>query len=267
MTNPSVDLLITPQWPVQNIQAYTTTRGLQSSDSKLSFNSAQQKFSDFNLGLHVGDDAPHVIENRRRLSSFLPEKTRIQWLNQVHGSDVAYVTSYSEEPITADAAITQSKDIALSIMTADCLPILLANKDGSEVAAIHGGWRSLDAGIIANTINLMETSAESLYAWLGPCIGVNAFEVGEDVKNSFIAHDKRFIDAFSLKLDNSKAPKKVVDAKYWADLHRIAHLQLTEAGLHQVFTLNQCTYSNPKRYYSYRRDGQTGRMATVICRR
>ena len=140
-------------------------------------------------------------------------------------------------------------------MTADCLPILLSNEEGSEIAAIHGGWRSLAADIIAKTLSQMQTDNRLIYAWLGPCISQQYFEVGLDVRKSFT----------ELHTSLSSCFKKTADDKYHADLVAIATLLFSKQGVMSVSSLNKCTYNEKEKYYSYRRDQQTGRMASIIC--
>lgn len=212
-------------------------------------------YQDFNLGLHVGDCSKQVQKNRQSLQHLLPNNTKIQWLEQVHGNGVAEVSQVSEQAITADAAVTDKNNICLAIMTADCLPILLVSKTGDEIAAIHGGWRPLSANIITNTLDKMNTPSAELYAWLGPCISKNVFEVGSEVKNQFVQQNDFFNSAFALQ----------ENGKYLADLHKIATLQLESLGITQISALSECTYSNTDKYYSYRKNTTTGRMATLIC--
>jgi YfiH family protein len=209
----------------------------------------------FNLGLHVGDCPEQVNENRRYLQSLLPVNAKIQWLNQVHGNNVVAISTHSAEPLTADAVITREKNICLAIMTADCLPILLVSKSGDEVAAIHGGWRPLSANIVQNTMAKMKTPAEDIVAWLGPCISKDAFEVGCEVKAIFVEQCDSFNSAFI----------EMSEDKYLADLHKIAEIQLNALGVKQISGLPECTYSNTDKYYSYRKNAVTGRMATLIC--
>jgi len=211
-------------------------------------------YKNFNLGLHVGDCAKQVEFNRQCLQNLLPSKTSIQWLKQVHGNTVAEISSVTKQPLIADAMVTREKNIALAIMTADCLPILLVSKQGDEIAAIHGGWRPLAANIITNTLNKMHTAADEIYAWLGPCIGKDAFEVGSEVQNAFIKQGSKFSQAFN----------KQENGKYFASLHKIATLQLNHLGIKYTSTLSECTYSQPEKYYSYRKNVTSGRMATVI---
>ncbi|MFD2168107.1 peptidoglycan editing factor PgeF [Thalassotalea euphylliae] len=239
-------------WPVQNVQAFTSLRNFEDCNQH-----AWKKYQTFNLGLHVGDDPQSVNLNRTLLAENLPQNTKIQWLDQVHGSTVAHIKQCSESPIVADAAFTDEKGIALAVMTADCLPILLSSIDGKYVAAIHGGWRCLAGNIIDNTVSLFPEPS-SIVAWLGPCVGPTAFEVGEDVREAFTSSSALFEKAF--------LPHSVSDNKYFADLHQIARAQLAQLGVKQVYSKPDCTFSEPSLYFSYRRDGQTGRMATVICR-
>lgn len=233
----------------------------------------QRSYDHFNLGLHVGDDKANVKANRQVLSQTLARKigdntpvnpglmsaevadlVNIQWLNQVHGSQVVTVNRVSATPITADASITREKKLALAVMTADCLPILLSHRHGDEVAAIHGGWRSLEAGIIKATLVKMLSKASDVVAWLGPCIGKQAFQVGSEVRDAFMNQDSTLANGFILQQDG----------KFLADLHFIAAHQLRLLGIQHIATLSECTFYNEKKYYSYRRDATTGRMASII---
>lgn len=211
-------------------------------------------YKNFNLGLHVGDCAKQVEHNRECLQKLFPSKTSIQWLQQVHGNTAIEISRVTKNMIIADAMVTREKNIALAIMTADCLPILLISNQGDEIAAIHGGWRPLAANIITNTLNKMHTAADEIYAWLGPCIGKDVFEVGSEVQKIFVEQESTFSQAF-IKQNNGK---------YFANLHKIATLQLNHLGVKHISTLSECTYSQPEKYYSYRKNSTTGRMATVI---
>lgn len=241
-------------WPVNHSLAFTTTRVFPESFSSRTVTPSLPPFNDFNLGLHVGDDKAKVLAHRKSLSDILSATTQIQWLDQVHSSDVAVIEYHQDKPITADAAITQSRDIALAIMTADCLPILLVNQEGTECAVIHAGWRPLANGIIKNTITKMTSCPDNLYGWLGPCIGPESFEVGQDVFNAFSA----------LSLELTKYFKTLKNGKYLADLQSIAEYLLVKQGVSKISKLEHCTYHRHQEYFSYRRDGQTGRMASVI---
>lgn len=240
----------------------------------------------FNLGLHVGDIPEQVEINRNRLKKFISQQLfncntflkqsvpieeiketavrkesadnemNIQWLEQVHGCDVVTVSHVEHSPLKADASITREKNIALAIMTADCLPILLTNTQGTEVAAIHGGWRPLAANILTKTIEKMQSNTSELVAWLGPCIGLNAFEVGSEVKNIFCEQNVDFERAF----------EKQINGKYLANLHVIAKQQLYSLGIENISELDECTFHESAKYYSYRKIPITGRMASIICR-
>ena len=254
------------EMPVENIQAFQTTRlnpnnfTSHSLPTQKNTKSLPPKcFDHFNVGLHVSDDSEIVIQNRQQLLTYLPENSAMQWLDQVHGNKVVVVDELSVSPIQADAVITRSPKLALAIMTADCLPILLSNSHGTEIAAIHAGWRSLASGIITKTLAKMHSGNHDIYAWLGPCISKNNFEVGGEVKNQFEEINKSFTTAFKV---NDKYSHK---DKWLADLKKIAQLQLTEQGVKNIIVSNHCTFDENERYYSYRKEQKTGRMAAVIC--
>ena len=243
-------------------------------------NEKNSSYDYFNLGLHVGDDEEIVKVNRYLLNKTLSQKvnsnnpltpdyltsprlktklstvTNIQWLNQVHGNKVVTISRLSANAITADASITRQKHVGLAIMTADCLPILLSHQNGDEIAAIHGGWRSLEAGIIKVTLDKMLSKPGDVIAWLGPCISQQAFQVGIEVRDAFIYQDSILANGFTRQLDG----------KFLADLHFIAAHQLRLLGVQHIATLSECTFNDKNKYYSYRRNATTGRMASVICR-
>lgn len=240
-------------WPVQNVVAFTTTIHHPSHKEQ------PLPYGNFNLGLHVGDNEENVQSNRELLLEYLPVNTSIQWLDQVHGSHVEVIEECSSV-ITADALTTDKKNIALAIMTADCLPIIISSLDGSEVAAIHGGWKPLSKNIIEHTISKMKTPVKDLHVWLGPCIGPDKFEVGAEVVKQFVTEDHKFTKAFiAFNLSTN-------ESKYLGDLHLIAKIQLKKLGVQHIHSLPHCTFSNINDYYSYRRSYKTGRMATIICR-
>ncbi len=257
---------IYPQWPVCNVQAIQTTR---LHPELLRKNQTEKVNSDlcfqfFNLGTHVGDNFQSVVAHRQTVQQLFSDTAQIQWLEQVHGTDVFTVNQRNKLDVTlnapprADAIVTREKNVALAIMTADCLPILLSTKSGEVIAAIHGGWRSLAGGIIKQTLLRMKVPPKSVYAWLGPCIGENAFEVGQEVKRAFIEQSIQFEKAF---IESS-----VINNKYLANLQKIAQIQLQQLGIEKIYALPECTYSNTQKYYSYRKEIKTGRMATLICR-
>jgi len=249
-SNPAIERV---NWSVRNVQAFQTTRHHPNITNKNLFD-IQSSYGNFNLGLHVNDDEQQVNHNRCYIEQYLLQGKKIQWLNQVHGNDVAFIEQVSSEPLTADACITENKDIALAIMTADCLPILLASHNGEKIAAIHGGWRSLAANIIEITIKKMALNTTDIQVWLGPCIGDSAFEVGSEVKAAFVNINPQYSSAFKIKNHD----------KYLASLHTLAKIQLMNLGVTAIYSLAECSYSLPQKYYSYRRRSVTGRMASII---
>lgn len=233
---------INPDWPAPaHVKALQTTRvgGISTGN-----------YASLNLGDHVKDHPLHVAHNRQSLSPFLP--TEPVWLQQVHGIRVidASVSSCLE---TADASFATRKEVVCVTMTADCLPVLLCDTAGTAVAAIHAGWRSLCDGVIEATVNAMPVEAGSLMAWLGPAIGPDAFEVGSEVREQFMAQDAQADTAFRPQGD-----------KWLGDLYTIARQRLNSLGIHQVYGGGRCTYLEPETFFSFRRDGDTGRMATMI---
>ena len=220
-----------------------------------------------NLGVHVGDDLHVVAENRARLRAVLPSEPA--WLTQVHGTqilDAATVLGSDARTLThpppapeADASFTNQADVVCSIMTADCLPVLLADVSGKIVAAAHAGWRGLAAGVLAATVQHMrDAGAGQIQAWLGPAIGPATFQVGEDVRQAFISHNALLASAFE--------PQAGQGGKYLADIYALTKALLAEDNVTMVTGGDACTVSEPERFYSFRRDGVTGRMAALIWR-
>ncbi|MCF2856326.1 peptidoglycan editing factor PgeF [Pseudoalteromonas sp. SMS1] len=238
-----------PSWPIQSqIGAVSSTR--LGGHSKAPFDA-------FNLAYHVGDNSEAVTKNRMMLNSYLPDEP--VWLEQVHGSDVLVVNQHTDmsEVVRADALYTDLRCKPLAIMTADCLPILLASKHADEVAALHGGWRPLAAGIVANTLKHFKTTPSDIVAWFGPAIGPKEFEVGVQVYTAFVTQNPAFSQAF---VSTSKD-------KFLANIFLLAKLQLNLLGVTEIYSDNVCTVTQHERFFSYRRDGQCGRMATVIWRK
>lgn len=233
---------ILPDWPAPaRVRALQTTRhgGV-----------SQGVYASLNLGDHVKDDPVHVAHNRQLLSAYVP--TEPVWLQQVHGVRVIDAAQASCLEI-ADASVSQQKHVVCVTMTADCLPVLLCDQAGSVVAAVHAGWRSLCDGVIEATVSAMPVPANQLMAWLGPAIGPHAFEVGAEVRAQFMAQDTQAVHAFNAKGD-----------KWLGDLYTIARQRLQTLGVTQVYGGGYCTYSEPETFFSYRRDGDTGRMASLI---
>ena len=214
-------------------------------------------FESLNLGAHVGDDAANVFENRRRMREWLPAAPG--WLNQVHGVNVVRaetVPSLDADQLKADGVVTAQKRTPCAVLVADCLPVLFCSEDGAVVGAAHAGWRGLQRGVLERTIESMNASPTKLMAWLGPAIGPNAFEVGLDVFDAFTA----------VSAEDASAFKPIIGKgdKYLADIYALARRRLQRAGVQAIFGGQFCTYSDTTRFFSYRRDGQTGRMAGLI---
>lgn len=237
---------ITPEWPAPSgVRAVSTTRrgGVSAG-----------VYASLNLGQHVGDDAAAVAENRRRLTASLKIRNEPRWLKQVHGVRVAHLDGTAvDEP--ADASVTGARGEACVIMTADCLPVLFCAVQGVQVAAAHAGWRGLVAGALEATLEAMGTAPGKTLAWLGPAIGPAAYEVGEDVRQTFVTHDTAAVAAFK--------PGKSA-GKWWCDLYMLARQRLIAAGVTRIYGGGFCTLTERERFFSYRRDGECGRMATLI---
>jgi len=216
---------------------------------------SQAPYACFNLGRHVGDDPLAVAENRRILRSRAGLPAEPSWLAQVHGVAVADLDSAGPDG-AADAAITRCSGKVCAILTADCLPIVFASDTGDAVAAAHAGWRGLAAGVIGATVRAMAASPERLIAWLGPAIGLEHFEVGAEVREAFLTTDSGAGDAF----------KATLTGKFMADLAMLARRQLAALGVNRIYGGGECTYARADRYFSHRRDGVTGRQATLIWR-
>jgi YfiH family protein len=218
-----------------------------------------------NLGVHVGDQIEYVRQNRLLLSQQLPGQPA--WLSQVHGTDVVDAGALAPGVPQADASFATARGAVCAVMTADCLPVLFAAADGSVVAAAHAGWRGLAAGVLQRTVEAMRTAgAGNIVAWLGPAIGPAQFEVGADVLDAFIQvaeGDAAGVAAVTAAF----VPRDGAAGKYLADIYALARLELRKAGITSVAGGNCCTVSDPLRFYSYRRDGVTGRQASLIWRK
>ncbi|MEP4487279.1 MAG: peptidoglycan editing factor PgeF [Halioglobus sp.] len=247
-----------PQWPAPpNILALSTKRVGGASEPP---------FSSLNLALHVGDDPPAVRCNREILQSKLPKGVAVQWLQQVHGVNVVNATPESSSTDLhlgpeADACWTSSAGVACAVLTADCLPILLCDRDGGYVAAVHAGWRGLLAGVVEATVAASPIDPPALMAWLGPHIGQQAFEVGEEVRDAFLAEAAAFGGRDKVSECFLVAPR----AGHWlANLEGLAAMKMESMGIMGIYRSNSCTFGEDDRYFSYRRDGDTGRMASLI---
>ncbi|WP_328188559.1 peptidoglycan editing factor PgeF [Marinobacter sp. OP 3.4] len=237
--------LIHPDWPAPSrVRALCTTR---------SGGASSPPWDSFNLGDHVGDNHGDVLENRRRLAHWAHLETEdFHWLQQVHGIDVARLPG---ENLLADAAVTDQPGVVCTILTADCLPVLFCNREGTRVAAAHAGWRGLADGVLENTVAEFDQPSQVL-AWLGPAIGPERFEVGPEVRERFLAFSRQLDPCFALSPDRP--------GHFLADIVGLARFRLQQAGVEAIHGGDWCTVSEPQRFFSYRRDGQTGRMASCI---
>lgn len=246
--------LITPDWPAPaNIGAAISTRVGGAS---------RGPYASANLGLHVDDQLDAVQANRSTLAQQLNIQ-HIQWLEQVHGTDIVHAASDGLTR-TADGATTTETGLACAVLTADCLPILLCDRDGHQVAAVHAGWRGLAKGIVAKAVEQFDAPADQLLAYLGPAIGSQKFEVGVDVLEAFfeLAASAEAADAIAAAFIPAHKP-----LKFFADLYLLARLALSQSHVHAVYGGDFCTVTDAEHFYSYRRDGTTGRMASLIWRR
>ncbi len=239
----SSDSFILPDWPAPpTVKALQTTRlgGLSAAP-----------YDSLNLGLHVGDDPVRVNRNRQSLAQLLPSEP--VWLEQVHGIEVANA-DLAACRVVADASVAKQRGSVCVVMTADCLPVLLCDEEGTVVGAAHAGWKGLAAGVIEATVQQMGVAPHKLMAWLGPAIGPESFEVGAEVRAAFMAHDAKAADAF----------KPHGEGKFLADIYALARQRLHALGVARVHGGTLCTYCQKDKFFSYRRDGVTGRMGTFI---
>lgn len=214
---------------------------------------SQGCYDSFNLAMHVDDDPVVVLRNRELMRSLLQLPSEPVWLNQVHSNIAIEATKDLQTP-SADASFTDQTGIVCVVLTADCLPVLVSSRDGKKIAAIHAGWRGLLYGVISNTINRLGTN--DVLIWLGPAIGPSQFEVGAEVRKAFINKSLAYAAAFKPASNN----------KWLADIYQLARSELAMLGINAVYGGNFCTVTEQELFYSYRRDGQTGRMATLIWR-
>lgn len=238
---------IVPRWPAPGrVRAFVTTRNGGVSAGPC---------ASLDLGAAVPGDAAQdalraIAENRRRVQAFLPSAPA--WLEQVHGAEVAVVTSRrTTSPPRADAAVTREAGVVLAVRVADCMPVLLANSGGEVIGIAHAGWRGLAAGVLENTVAAMRCAPQGIVAWLGPAIGPSAFEVGADVRDAFVDSDPGAGAAFVAGRPG----------KWHADLEALARMRLARTGIASVHGGGMCTASDPGRFFSFRRDRTTGRMA------
>ncbi len=235
---------ITPDWPApKRVRACATTRRGGVSGGP---------YDSLNLGDHVGDTPAAVAENRNRLVAALELPAPPLWLNQVHGCRVVEAAKV-QSGCDADASVSRAPGRVCAVMSADCLPLLLCDRAGSCVAAVHAGWRGLADGVVEAALEQMQRPASEILAWLGPAIGPDHFVVGEDVRRQFLMHNSQAEAAFH-----------PAGERWLADIYALARQRLRNSGVSAIFGGGECTFRDRERYFSYRRDGTTGRMASLI---
>jgi YfiH family protein len=237
---------IAPNWPApKNIRCMTTTRVGGYS---------QQEYHSLNLGDHVKDHQQNVENNRQLIKEGFLLPSEPAWLEQVHGSSVLSLGDKTPADNKADAAYTNEAGVVCAVLTADCLPVAFCDQTGEHVAVAHAGWRGLVNGVLENTLQTMPLANEKIICWLGPAIGSTKFEVGREVREKFIAIYSKHENAF-------QAQEK---SKYLANIYQLAKNVLSSNGVKNIYGGEYCTYTQKDSFFSYRRDGQTGRMATFI---
>ena len=244
--------ILKPEWPAPP--------GVRAAFALRSGGVSAPPFDSLNLGAHVGDEAEAVAENRRRLRTQLRLPEEPAWMEQVHGIDVLDLDALAHGGaargvVSADAALTRRAGRICTVQVADCLPVLLAARDGSAVAAAHAGWRGLAGGVLEATVQALAVEPGQLIGWLGPGIGAAHFEVGEDVRRAFVTHDA----AAAAFTSNQRG-------RWQCNLAALARARLAALGVAAVFGGEWCTYADAARFFSYRRDGRCGRMAALIWR-
>ncbi|MHB1532212.1 peptidoglycan editing factor PgeF [Acidithiobacillus sp.] len=247
MAEPS---LIVPDWPAPpGVRAAITLRAGGASAGP---------YASFNLGEHVGDDAQRVAENRARLQQRLALPRAPAWLTQVHGTRVVDIHGPDHGPLEADGAVTSQCGVVLAVLTADCLPVLACRRDGGRIGVFHAGWRGLLGGVLEAGMAALEASPDEVLIYLGPAIGPARFEVGPELRAAFVVHDPAAQDCFH--------PGR--EGRWLADIYALAHQRLARAGVPAAAISGgeYCTVTETERFFSYRRDGRCGRMATVIWR-
>jgi hypothetical protein len=237
--------MIIPDWPApSHIHACTTIR---------SGGRSLTPYHSFNLADHVGDNEQHVQANRQLLRNKLDLPNEPIWLEQTHSTIV--LPAAKSDDRKADASFTDQPGQVCVVMTADCLPVLLCNRQGTYVAAIHAGWRGLANGVIENTVKAINLPPSDILVWLGPAIGPAVYELGQEVLDCFVE-------------DNPEARHSFVPSSksgHWlGNLYSLARLRLKKLNIHAIYGGDYCTYTDKERFFSYRRDGSTGRMASLI---
>jgi polyphenol oxidase len=246
-----VNDFIIPQWPAPS--------GVRAASTLRTGGASRAPFDTFNLAAHVGDDPRHVEENREKLRRALQLPGEPHWLSQVHGTSVVHVsgsrgaTGDSTSP-AADAAWTDQPGQVCAVLTADCMPVLFASRDARRVGVAHAGWRGLSAGVLEQTVRAMGVPGDELVAWLGPAIEPEHFEVGADVRDAFVKSDLGVANAFL----------PLAGGKWLADLYALARRRLLAVGVRDVHGGDRGTYRERAHFFSHRRNGRCGRMATLV---
>jgi YfiH family protein len=237
---------INPDWPApDNIKAFTTLR----------FDGhSQPPFDSFNLSTREPADTKDALANRQQLKQELGLNNEPVWISQVHGTKAIQADACSKTGPEADASYTREPNTICAVLTADCLPLLVCNKTGTEVAAIHAGWKGLQAGVIEATLAELSSPAEDCLVWLGPGMGPKAFEVRDDVRDLFLAADPQAEQAF----------KSINEHQWLCDIYALAKQRLHKLGVTNIYGGDRCTYTESENFYSYRRNPVTGRMASLI---
>jgi hypothetical protein len=234
---------LVPGWNAPaHVRAFVTTRAGGVS---------RGEYASMNLGYSSGDDAGRVERNRTIVREHLPSDPR--WMKQVHGTHAAHIDRSDDVP-TADAAVTSQAGRVAVVLTADCMPLFFCDDTGTRVAAAHAGWRGMAAGVIESTVQAMQADAARVMAWMGPAIGPDAFEVGPEVREAFLAVDPAAHEAF----------RAHTPGKFMADLYALARRRLARAGVTRIHGGGFCTYHEPQRFFSYRRVKASGRMGAFI---
>ena len=237
---------LVPDWPAPaNVRAFVTTRAGGVSEGE---------YASMNLGLSSGDQPERVRRNREIVRAMLPSEP--VYMRQLHGTDVAMLDADADAAVTADAAVCSGSGRVATVLTADCMPLLLADRRGARVAAVHAGWRGMAAGVVENAVDALGVPSSEVIAWMGPTIGPDAFEVGPEVREAFVAHDSQAAGAF----------RAHTPGKFMADLYGLARLRLASRGVTAAFGGGFCTFHEPARFFSYRRAPKSGRMGAFIWR-
>lgn len=239
--------MIVPDWPAPAaVKAVSTTR--QGGRSR-------QPYDGMNLAMHVGDVEADVRANRQSLCAAVDLPAEPLWLEQVHGDCAVNADEVTGVP-RADASFSRQSGVVCCVMTADCLPVLFCDRAGTRVAAAHAGWRGLAGGVLESTVRAMGSEPGELLAWLGPAIGAQAFEVGDEVRTAFVTHQVEAESAFQQR----------GNGRWLADIYQLARIRLASVGVERAYGGGFCTFSDPARFYSFRREPVTGRMATLVWR-